>query len=119
MDEVLCDIPPSYGPIQHYSAQQLHQLPPTQIHPHQVMSHNQPTQPVKSSKREKIVNLKPSTSAHLMQQFHANATQGISVQQQAVQQSAAPLDPVLQQKELHLDLKDTKKGFEKLTNRIT
>ena len=112
MDEVLCDIPPSYGPIQHYSAQQLHQLPPTQIHPHQVMSHNQPTQPVKSSKREKIVNLKPSTSAHLMQQFHANATQGIS-HAQAVQGSA-PTDPVLHQKEvpLHLDLKDTKKGFE-------
>ena len=47
-----------------------------------------------------------------MQQFHANATQGIS-QAQAVQGSV-PMDPVLQQKEvpLHLDLKDTKKGFE-------
>ena len=103
-EPLMVDLPPNYQFSTQPSASQLQQQ-----HMHQQQYMQQQAAPPTKSGRQKIVNLKPSSSVHMMQQFQpANpiAPQQLHLQQQQQHQ----LQQQMEVNPAQLDPKNGKQG---------
>ena len=97
-EPLMVDLPPNYQ----FSTQ------PQQQHMHQQQYMQQQAAPPTKSGRQKIVNLKPSSSVHMMQQFQpANP---IAPQQLHLQQQQHQLQQQMEINPAQLDPKNGKQG---------